>query len=209
MYGTDIKAIRDAFRISARDLAGLLGVSPQTVYRWEEQPDRSLKIEPAHRRYLAIMLNLIHRMSTLPKAQAVLIDFGQQLARILAGEGSVAAVFRLLEVYYERDVPNEYGRDGNVPVMEGDGEIEYRFEDRSKAPPILFESKTPCSVTLSVQNFGGTAQFASVGTTQRYEVPPGQTRVLHFVGTTRIVIFAFAGEANPAGSVRVISVLAG
>lgn len=67
--GRQVRALRSSLRFKPEEFASLLGVHVATVYRWEEAPQKTPRIEPLQREILRVLstqlrLRAWHDLST-------------------------------------------------------------------------------------------------------------------------------------------------
>ena len=89
MTGGEVTSIRNGLELTSQGLAGLVGVSSSTVYRWEKMGERPAKIE----RFQLQLLELARFALKQRGAQ----KFVAQLRFALITGGSLFALYRLLD----------------------------------------------------------------------------------------------------------------
>lgn len=102
--GTAIAALRGALGLSPDQFAGLLGVHPATLYRWEAKGDEVVRLDPMQ---LRILTALQQELGKKANAQAA-AEWGQVLLAALLIGGGLFALFKLLEAVF--DEPAKGGR---------------------------------------------------------------------------------------------------
>lgn len=89
MTPQDVRRLRTAFGFTQTELAGLVGVAPSTVSRWESHC-LPLRVEPLQSKLLLLLAKHELRAS----------DLGQTLRSALATHGGLAAIHVLLRAEY-------------------------------------------------------------------------------------------------------------
>lgn len=99
--GTMIKALREALGFTADHFAGLMGVHPATLYRWEAKGDEPARLDPMQLRILMALQDELKKKQTT-KAQA---EWGEALLSALIIGGGLFALYKVLEAVYEEQEP--------------------------------------------------------------------------------------------------------
>ena len=97
MTGADVSKLREGLEWSAAQFATLLGVSPSTVYRWEEHAEERLKIEPLQLQLLVVL------RTELQRGRRTARELRDRLEGALALGGSLRALHVLLSAIYPDD----------------------------------------------------------------------------------------------------------
>lgn len=94
MRGSQIGKARVRLGLTREELGKILGCDKSTVSRWERHLETD--IDPAFRRLLDVAIEIANG------EELVVIGIGRMLQRELVGQGDLRALFRLLELHFDR-----------------------------------------------------------------------------------------------------------
>lgn len=102
MTGTDIQAIRDSLGLTPIQFAAAVGVTPSTVYRWEDAGPNQVRLDPL-------------QYSLLVKAQDELgvrtvasqKSLGEELAKAVMFGGALYATYLLMQSLFDPTTKNK------------------------------------------------------------------------------------------------------
>ena len=95
--GTMIKALREALGFTVDHFAGLMGVHPATLYRWEAKGDEPARLDPMQLRILIALQDELKKKASA-KAQA---EWGAALLSALIIGGGLFALYKVLESVFD------------------------------------------------------------------------------------------------------------
>ncbi|WAS91921.1 helix-turn-helix domain-containing protein [Nannocystis punicea] len=95
--GNAIRELREKLGMTPEQFAGLLGVHPSSLYRWEAKHDDVVRLDPMQLRILTALRDELNRKQH-PREQA---EWGQVLLTALLIGGGLFALFKLLEAVFD------------------------------------------------------------------------------------------------------------
>lgn len=93
--GNAIRGLREALGMKSEQFAGLLGVHPSSLYRWEAKGDEAVRLDPMQLRILTVLRDELNRKP--PEART---EWGEALLSALLVGGGLFALFKVLEAVF-------------------------------------------------------------------------------------------------------------
>lgn len=94
--GTSVRNLRTSLKLSASQMAQLLGTSVSTIYRWEKAGDGAIRVDPMQAKVLAALDQELKKRSALKTK-----ELGETILTGLLIGGGLFALFKVLEAVYD------------------------------------------------------------------------------------------------------------